>query len=164
MTTIIIEQTSSQKWKATLPADKGRGAWSSPYGTTPRVVFDAVMDRLRELGVYEEDAAGSLNNLYVGRTTPQADAGDPPQEWDVTVNGRPLDLRLELRNHSPTGFCWGYNGSGPAQLALAILAHEFGDEYAQRHYQRFKDAVVARWPQDKGFVLTSNQIQAAIAA
>ncbi|MCK4554525.1 hypothetical protein KAU19_06245, partial [Candidatus Parcubacteria bacterium] len=24
-------------------------------------------------------------------------------------------------NHSPDGFAWGYGGSGPAQLALAIL-------------------------------------------
>jgi hypothetical protein len=35
---------------------------------------------------------------------------------------RPLELRLDLFNHSPTGFEWGYGGSGPAQLALAILA------------------------------------------
>ena len=40
----------------------------------------------------------------------------------VTVDGRPLNPRLDLWNHSPTGFEWGYGGSGPAQLALAILA------------------------------------------
>ena len=33
----------------------------------------------------------------------------------------PLPLRLDLFNHSPTGFSWGYGGSGPAQLALARL-------------------------------------------
>src|SRR5467141_965015 len=33
----------------------------------------------------------------------------------------PLPLHLEARNHSPTGFAWGYGGSGPAQLALALL-------------------------------------------
>src|SRR5262245_12952424 len=37
----------------------------------------------------------------------------------------PLPLRQEIRNHSPTGFSWGYDGSGPAQLALAILADHF---------------------------------------
>jgi hypothetical protein len=31
-----------------------------------------------------------------------------------------------LRN-SPTGFGWGYGGSGPAQLALALLADSLGD-------------------------------------
>lgn len=55
----------------------------------------------------------------------------------VTVDGEPLDLRLELRNHSPTGFDWGYCGSGPAQLALAILAHHCdSDEEALELYQR----------------------------
>jgi len=33
-----------------------------------------------------------------------------------------LPLRLDLYNHSPDGFEIGYGGSGPAQLALAILA------------------------------------------
>ena len=53
-----------------------------------------------------------------------------------------LSLRLDLGNHSPTGFEWGYGGSGPAQLALAILAHEFGDEFAQDNYQQFKSDVI----------------------
>ena len=41
----------------------------------------------------------------------------------VTVDGDPLDWRasLAVRSHSPTGPAWGYGGSGPAQLALAIL-------------------------------------------
>lgn len=39
----------------------------------------------------------------------------------VTVDNRSLNPRLDLFNHSPTGFEWGYGGSGPAQLALAIL-------------------------------------------
>lgn len=30
------------------------------------------------------------------------------------------DESLKYRNHSPTGFSWGYGGSGPAQLALAL--------------------------------------------
>jgi hypothetical protein len=34
----------------------------------------------------------------------------------------PLELRLDIVNHSPDGFNWGYKGSGPAQLSLALLA------------------------------------------
>lgn len=50
---------------------------------------------------------------------------------------------LRLRNHSPTGFEWGYAGSGPAQLSLAILLHFTGDkEIALGHYQRFKREVI----------------------
>ena len=40
----------------------------------------------------------------------------------------PLDARRDIRNHSPDGFEWGYGGSGPAQLALAILADAVGPE------------------------------------
>ena len=59
---------------------------------------------------------------------------------------RPLPLHLGIRSHSPTGFEWGYGGSGPAQLALALLADALGDtELAQMHYQDFKRAFVARW-------------------
>jgi hypothetical protein len=65
----------------------------------------------------------------------------------VTVDGRKLDPRLDLWNHSPDGFNWGYGGSGPAQLALAILAdHCQNDERALNLYQRFKWAVVAKLP------------------
>ena len=53
-----------------------------------------------------------------------------------------LKLRTDLRDHSPTGFEWGYPGSGPSQLALAILADVVGDELAQVHYQSFKRDVI----------------------
>ncbi len=46
-------------------------------------------------------------------------------------------------NHSPDGFMWGYAGSGPAQLALAILL-EFAesDEIAIRWHQSFKREIL----------------------
>jgi hypothetical protein len=56
----------------------------------------------------------------------------------------PLKPRYDLRNHSPDGFEWGYAGSGPAQLALAILADALDDDVcAARLHQVFKTAVVA---------------------
>lgn len=65
----------------------------------------------------------------------------------VTVDGRRLNPRLDLWNHSPTGFEWGYSGSGPAQLALAILADHCGDDrQAFNFHHRFKWAVVAELP------------------
>jgi hypothetical protein len=82
----------------------------------------------------------------------------------VTVNSRPLNPRLDLWNHSPTGFEWGYGGSGPAQLALALLADHLGnDEQALEFHQRFKFAVVAALPQP-GWSLTSADIERAVAA
>ncbi|MDP2953327.1 MAG: DUF6166 domain-containing protein, partial [Chloroflexota bacterium] len=54
--------------------------------------------------------------------------------------------RLDLWNHSPTGFEWLYLGSGSAQLALAILAQVTGDDvYARARHQQFKEEVVAKW-------------------
>jgi hypothetical protein len=81
----------------------------------------------------------------------------------VTVDGRRLNPRWDLWNHSPTGFEWGYGGSGPAQLALAILAdHLRDDEQALNFYQRFKWAVIAELP-GRGWTLTSDDIDQAIA-
>lgn len=65
----------------------------------------------------------------------------------VTIDGKPLNPRFDLRNYSPSGFEWGYGGSGPAQLALAILAEHLGNEgLAEDLHQRFKWAVVATLP------------------
>ena len=75
-----------------------------------------------------------------------------------------LDLRLDLANHSPTGFCWGYGGSGPAQTALAILADYFADDaLALRYYQEFKSKVIAQLPMDLDFEITSEQINKTLS-
>jgi Family of unknown function (DUF6166) len=57
---------------------------------------------------------------------------------------RPLPLRCDIVNHSPTGFGWEYAGSGPAQHALAILADYFGcAEAARALHQLFKFAAIS---------------------
>ncbi|MDD5164915.1 MAG: DUF6166 domain-containing protein [Candidatus Pacebacteria bacterium] len=77
----------------------------------------------------------------------------------VTVDGRRLNPRLDLWNHSPTGFEWGYGGSGPAQLALAILAdHCRNDEQAVSFHQRFKWAVIAALPH-RSWEITTGEIE-----
>lgn len=68
----------------------------------------------------------------------------------VWVEGKKLDPihSQKIRNHSPDGFNWGYGGSGPAQLALAlVLLVTADDETALRHYQDFKWRVIAQLPQ-----------------
>ena len=80
----------------------------------------------------------------------------------VTVNGQPLNPRLDLWNHSPTGFECGYVGSGPAQLALALLAENLNnDEQAVALHQLFKRKVVAGLS-PRGWRLTSKQIEQAL--
>lgn len=61
----------------------------------------------------------------------------------VTFKGRILPTRLDWRNHSPDGFEWGYGGSGPAQLALAMLGALFPKPIALKWYQDFKFEWVA---------------------
>ncbi len=53
---------------------------------------------------------------------------------------------LKIWNHSPDGFNWGYQGSGPAQLALALLYDVCQDaQTAVRLHQAFKRDLVAGW-------------------
>ena len=69
--------------------------------------------------------------------------------WDVRNPARPerLPLRLDLWNHSPSGFEWGFQGSGPAQLALALAADSCTDgQRAVNIHQSLKRALVAGFP------------------
>ena len=77
-----------------------------------------------------------------------------PHGCDVMVReagqGQALGPRHDLRNHSPAGLEWGYCGSGPAQLALAMLADYTGDDdVALDYYQEFKRAVIACLPRER---------------
>jgi len=76
------------------------------------------------------------------------------------VDGKPLPTRNDLRNHSPDGLEWGYMGSGPAQCALAILAHHLGDDArAVELHQLYHHEVVARAPRQQ-WTTSSDQIAA----
>lgn len=68
--------------------------------------------------------------------------------------GRPtlLDPKPSQRllSHSPAGFEWGYEGSGPAQLALALLLDFSSDEeLAVKHHHAFKQQIIAQIPQEE---------------
>jgi hypothetical protein len=74
-----------------------------------------------------------------------------------------LPLRLDLDNHSPTGFEWGYGGSGPAQLALAILADALEDDgRAQKLHQQFKWTVIAGLAQDAPWRMSAEAVLASV--
>jgi hypothetical protein len=82
---------------------------------------------------------------------------------DIRKRTRVRTLR-HIPFHSPAGFEWGYQGSGPADLALAILVDYFRerpprtgwlagqkfsrwtvDSTAFTHHQDFKREIVARF-------------------
>jgi|SRR5271165_264390 len=74
-----------------------------------------------------------------GRLDPSLKSCSPNYVRRVDENGIQTSLpwKLEVSNHSPTGLSWGYWGSGPCQLALAIVSDFFGgDEVADRQCER----------------------------
>jgi len=74
-------------------------------------------------------------------------------EWStkrVWLDGKELlpEKSQAVHNHSPDGFMWGYGGSGPAQLALAILLEVYQDpKLALSRYQKFKWEFIAGLPE-----------------
>jgi hypothetical protein len=75
---------------------------------------------------------------------------------------RPLVPRFDLRRHSDA-LNWGFGGSGPAQLALALAADVLGDDDAAREvHQCLKSKVVSGLPMD-GWSLNETQLRLAIA-
>lgn len=74
-----------------------------------------------------------------------------------------LNPRLDLVNHSPTGFEWGYLGSGPAQLAFALAMHVTLDESrARATYQQLKDQLIATLPKDESWTMFGGEVLDAI--
>ena len=75
----------------------------------------------------------------------------------VTVDGKPLDPHFDLKRYSPAGFEWTYEGDGPRQLALALLADHLGDRAkAMALTEPFMRDVVAEL--DNAWRLTSDEI------
>lgn len=80
----------------------------------------------------------------------------------VTVDGVPLDPRLDVKAFSRAGFEWTYVGDGPRQLALAILCDHLGDPArALALTEGFMRDVVAVL--DNGWELTGEEVAAALA-
>jgi len=79
----------------------------------------------------------------------------------VTVDTRPLPVRLELRRFSDQGFEWSYEGPEPSQLALALLADHLGDDRkALALCDPFMRAVVANFAND--WEMTAADLDAAL--
>lgn len=88
--------------------------------------------------------AYEVEKVYVGLRGADRVARVWVQEGDVQT---PLPLYLDLWNHSPTGHNWGYGGSGPAQLALALLANAtLCRGLAIEYHASFKREIVAKLP------------------
>lgn len=80
----------------------------------------------------------------------------------VVISITPYLSEIELKstksqkaiNHSPDGFAWGYDGAGPAQLALAILMIVCPKKMALELYQSFKIDIIRCLPTFENFELS----------
>ena len=80
----------------------------------------------------------------------------------VLKDGKPLSPRpsQEVYNHSPCGFNWGYGGSGPAQLALALLLDVTGDKKKSLGWhQKFKWEKIAKLDMGETWEMTSEEVE-----
>jgi len=79
----------------------------------------------------------------------------------ITVDGTPLDPQLTLRTFTDRGLEWGYEGDGPRQVALAILAeHIENNDEALELCENFMLHVVANFGNE--WEMSSNDIDIAL--
>ncbi len=79
----------------------------------------------------------------------------------VTVDGRRLDERYDVKRFTRYGFEWTYEGESPQQLALAILMDHLGDApRAIGLSHGFMQRMVANF--DNDWRLTGEEVDAAI--
>ena len=81
---------------------------------------------------------------------------------EVTVDGRPLDERYDIKVFENRGMEWSYEGNGPRQLALALLADHYQDDpRALKDTEAFMVRVVANFGNE--WEMTSADIDRALA-
>jgi hypothetical protein len=96
-----------------------------------------------------------MNKVYRGDRTIDGIA--------VTVDGVTLDERTDVMAISNDGFEWSYEGTAPAQLALALLLDHLGDaQRALALHDAFMRHVVANFNNE--WEMTSEDVADAIAA
>ena len=97
-------------------------------------------------------------------------SGEPNGVVKVILPSGHLRSLRHVVLHSPTGFSWGYSGSGPADLALSILCDVLGERPTEKqiyhgrfkaypHHQDFKREFVAQWEYGGRFEIDSDTIR-----
>ena len=85
--------------------------------------------------------------------------------WGIGDKPKNLPLFENWCTHSPTGFEWGYGGSGPAQLAwvlvfcslIEVVDIDTAREKADLYHQGYKWAVIAGLPYE-GWQISSDSV------
>ncbi|MCV6988662.1 hypothetical protein H7I87_00315 [Mycobacterium timonense] len=122
-----------------------------------------------------------MSIIYRGYAPENHAGGRMVTVWD---GNRFISVLPHVVKHSPSGFSWGYAGSGPAELARCVLIHalelapdcdECGGhgcwwcdggytEPSPAMYQQFKFDRIAGLPRDEGWEITESEVKAWAAA
>lgn len=98
-----------------------------------------------------------MTKIYEGRISTD---GPTVLVWKHSGRARSfteLPLRYPECRHSPEGFAWGYGGSGPGQLAYALLRNMgYSKAEAARLHHYLKDVLTSRLPQDEPWTMSEN--------
>jgi len=92
-----------------------------------------------------------MMKVYRGYTD-QAQAG-PEAAILVYAEDRPAYKLRQMIVHSPSGMAWGYGGSGPADLALSILADYLGEADAIPAHERYDHAIARAIQRTRAWML-----------
>jgi len=120
--------------KSTASATAAHAAYSPLAGQLPYLAVITRPERVPHMRVFKGARVNGSELVWVEQD------GVPERLITATFS-------LTFAKRSPTGFNWGYQGSGPSQLALALLLEiEIAPYYAMMFYQRFKSRFVSSWP------------------
>ncbi|MEP0547491.1 MAG: DUF6166 domain-containing protein [Rhodothermales bacterium] len=114
-----------------------------------------------------DGAAGGLRLVSPGLCVAKSQAASLAHPDDVVLfralDGTAQATVKHVVRHSPSGIEWGYDGSGPADLARSVLLAHTDEATADRVYQDFKAEVVALVPKAGG-VIRAADVRAWLAA
>ena len=81
-----------------------------------------------------------------------------------------LPARLDVADYSRDGFEWGYTGSGPTQLSLALLLDLFPisachiDGLPFETINKLKEQLICKLPRTGNFTITTQDLKDALSA
>lgn len=97
--------------------------------------------------------------MKVYRGSRSADDRDAIVAVDEDGVVRQLAPRPDIEGvKTATGFAWGYGGSGPKQLAIALLADAISDDVATDWHHQFRVAKIEPIPMERSWTMTDAEI------
>jgi hypothetical protein len=69
-----------------------------------------------------------------------------------------LPMTTHARLLSPTGYNWGYGGSGPRALAHSVLSYVIGIHFADKLFEQFEQDIIKKLPMDTNWMMPKDGI------